>query len=208
MTELLDIYDVALNRIGVKSREAAHRDGDWHQVFHCWVIGRDAGGEEYVILQQRGPNQDSFPGKIDISAAGHLEAGETVRDGVRELQEELGLIVDFDDLIPLGIRLGMKKFGELIDCQICHVFLFERSLVLAEIKYSAAEVAGLLKLRIDDGIRLLTCQAESVEASAVGFAADRVTVAKDDFIPSIDNYPLKVLLLAKRFFAGERYLLV
>ena len=93
MSELFDIYDEGWNHIGVKARADVHRDGDWHQVFHCWVIGRGSGGDGYVVLQKRGPNQDTYPGKIDISAAGHFEAGETRRDGVREIAEELGLCV-------------------------------------------------------------------------------------------------------------------
>ena len=80
MSELFDIFDEAMNHIGVKERDAVHRDGDWHQVFHCWVIGREANGAPYLILQKRSADRD-YPDKIDISAAGHLEAGENVRDG-------------------------------------------------------------------------------------------------------------------------------
>ena len=156
MTEFFDIFDEGLNHIGMKARAAVHRDGDWHQVFHCWVIGREANGSEFVILQKRGMSQDTFPGKLDISAAGHLEAGETVRDGVREIEEELGLQVNFDDLVPLGRRIGITKFGDLVDRQICHVFLYESHLELADYNYSRTELGGLLKLRLDAGIRLLS----------------------------------------------------
>ena len=121
MSELFDVYDEALNHIGVKARADVHRDGDWHQVFHCWVIGRDVDGDAFVILQKRAPKAD-YPGKIDISAAGHLEAGETVRDGVREIEEELGLQVQFEDLIPLGKRLGIMKDGDLTTARFVMCF--------------------------------------------------------------------------------------
>ena len=203
MTEFFDIYDEGLNHIGKKARAAVHRDGDWHQVFHCWVIGRDANGSEFVILQKRGMSQDTFPGKLDISAAGHLEAGESVRDGVRVIEEELGLQVNFDDLVPLGRRIGITKFGDLVDRQICHVFIYESNLQLADYNYSRTELCGLLKLPLDAGIRLLSGELAFVQAEARGLNANPFQITTNDFIPSIDNYMLKTLVLARRYFAGE-----
>ena len=205
MSELFDIYDEALNHIGVKSRDDVHRAGDWHQVFHCWVIGREANGDPFLVLQKRRDHLD-YPNKIDISAAGHLAAGETPPDGARELEEELGLRVEFDDLIPLGRRVGIHRSGDFVDCQICHVFLYECDQPLADYAYQRDEVAGLLKLRLEDAFSLFAGEVPSITAPAVGLASDQVAVAQDDFIRSIDNYLMKILILARRYFAGEREL--
>ncbi len=205
MSELFDVFDAALNHIGVKARADVHRDGDWHQVFHCWVIGRNADGDSFVILQKRAPDKD-YPGKIDISAAGHLEAGEAVADGVREIEEELGLRVQFDDLIPMGRRLGIMKEGDLHDCQICHAFLYECGQPLDAYRYSQDEIAGLLQLRLEDGFRLFIGEAASVKAIAIGLGTCEIDITIDDFIPSFDNYILKALILARRYFAGEKHL--
>ena len=202
MNELFDIYDEALTHIGVKPREAVHRDGDWHQVFHCWVIGRDPAGEAFVVLQKRALDRD-YPGKIDISAAGHLEAGESVRDGVREIEEELGLGVAFDDLRPLGIRLGATKLGDFVDCQFCHVFFYECDQPLASYRYQNEEVLGLVKLPIEAGLRLFNGETDSVTVEAVGLGKDAIELTTGDFIHSLDNYVLKILILARRYFAGE-----
>ena len=205
MSELFDIFDEGMNHVGIKPRAEVHRDGDWHQVFHCWVVGRDPDGEAYVILQKRARGKD-YPGKVDLSAAGHLEAGETVRDGVREIEEELGLKVDYEDLIPLGRRVGITKDGDLIDCQICHVFLYQCDQPLDAYTYPLDEVDGLLKLNLSDGVRLLCGESLQVCARAVGLGADEVVVRSCDFISSVDNYALKALMLAQRYFAGERRL--
>lgn len=205
MSELFDIYDEALNHIGVKSRVEAHQDGDWHQVFHCWVIGIDEAGDPFVVLQKRAMGKD-YPGKIDISAAGHLEAGETVADGIREIEEELGLSVDFADLIPLGRRVGIAKEGNFIDRQICHVFFCRCDQPLCAYRYPQDEVAGLLKLRIGDGLRLLSGEVDRVMAAAIGLGASEIGIQRCDFIQSIDNYALKALVLARRYFAGEDHL--
>ncbi|MCY4466591.1 MAG: NUDIX domain-containing protein [Chloroflexi bacterium] len=205
MSERFDIYDEALKHIGIKARAAVHRDGDWHQVFHCWVVGRDAEGE-FVILQKRGPAQDAYPGKVDISAAGHLVAGETVEDGVRELHEELGLRANFSELLSLGRRVGIARGDGIIDRQICHVFLHRCDQPLAAYQYAEAEIDGLLKLRLADGLRLMAGEVDCVTAAALGLGADKITLTRADFIKSIDNYVFKALLLAKRYFHGETLL--
>lgn len=205
MTEHFDIYDEALNHIGVKPRDAVHRDGDWHQVFHCWVIGRDAAGAAFVVLQKRALDRD-YAGKIDISAAGHLEAGENVCDGVREIEEELGLKVQFADLRPLGMRLGATKLNDFIDCQFCHVFFYQCNQPLETYRYQPEEILGLVKLGIEPGLSLFTGEASSVVVEAVGLGSDTIELTTDDFIHSVDNYILKILILARRYFAGETQL--
>jgi len=205
VNEHFDIYDEALTHIGVKPREAVHRDGDWHQVFHCWVIGRDPAGAGYVVLQKRALDRD-YPGKIDISAAGHLAAGERVCDGVREIEEELGLTVAFEDLTPLGIRTGAMKIGDFIDCQFCHVYFYECNLALETYRYQKEEILGLVKLPIEAGLRLFTGEASSVTVEAVGLGSGAIELTTDDFIHSPDNYILKILILARRYFAGETQL--
>ena len=205
MSELFDIYDETLNHIGVKRRDLVHRDGDWHQVFHCWVIGREANGDPFLVLQKRRDHLD-YPNKIDISAAGHLAAGETARDGPRELEEELGLRVDFEALIPLGRRVGIHRSGDFVDCQICHVFLYECNQPLEAYQYQTDEIAGLVKLPIGAATRLFSGEVDSLMAPAAGLDAAEITLAREDFIPSIDNYVMKILILARRYFAGEKEL--
>ena len=205
MSEHFDIYDEALNHIGVKSRAAVHRDGDWHQVFHCWVVGREADAAPFLVLQKRRSYLD-YPNKIDISAAGHLAAGESPRDGIREIEEELGLCIDYEDLIPLGRRVGINRSGDFVDRQICHVFLYECNQPLEAYHYKRDEVAGLIKLPIADAMRLHAGEVCAVTAPAVGLKSPQLTVALDDFIPSIDNYIMKILILAQRYLAGEKEL--
>lgn len=208
MSEYIDIYDEDLQHIGVKARDAVHRDGDWHQVFHCWVIGRDPDGSTFVILQKRANDKEMYAGKIDLSAAGHLEAGESVRDGVRELEEELGLRMEFEDLMPLGRRVGIKKDKGLLDCQICHVFFCECDRQLTEYVYQADEIAGLLKLPLAAGLKLFAGELDSVTVDAVGLASERVSIRVADFNKNIDHYAYKALILARRYFAGETDLFI
>ncbi|MBC8171514.1 MAG: NUDIX domain-containing protein, partial [Anaerolineae bacterium] len=123
--ELFDIYDDNLVKIGVKPRSQVHRDGDWHRSFHCWVIYRDAAGKDWILLQKRATDKDTYPDLFDISCAGHYSAGENLATtALRELDEELGLKIAFEDLIHIGLRIATKKPSpDMIDREISDVFL-------------------------------------------------------------------------------------
>src|SRR4051794_6406963 len=116
--ELLDVVDERGRHLGIKRRGDVHRDGDWHLAFHLWVVG--PGG---VLFQRRAARKSSWPGFLDASAAGHLLAGETVRDGVREAEEELGTAYAFADLVPLGVhRVVDTERSGVVNRELQHVF--------------------------------------------------------------------------------------
>lgn len=73
-----------------KVRADVHRDGDWHRSAHVWLVDPT---RRLVLLQQRSMDKDTFPGRWDISAAGHVEAGtgDSKDTAERELAEELGV---------------------------------------------------------------------------------------------------------------------
>lgn len=206
MAEIFDIYDEKMNHIGTKERSAVHRDGDWHKTFHAWVIFRNEQGD-WIILQKRGANADTFPNLLDISAAGHYAAGETVEDGVRELHEELGLSeASFQDLIPLGQRRSVARYDDIFDSQVSDVFFYICDKPLNEYRYQTSELAGLIALPVQAGLQLIRGEIESLEVPAVGYASDTIRLTLSDFIRTDDQYMEKILLLAPRCLNGEREL--
>jgi isopentenyldiphosphate isomerase len=208
LAELLDIYDENLTHLGVKERQAVHRDGDWHRVFHCWVIYRDASGCDWMVLQKRGPDKDIFPNMLDVSVGGHYAAGETIADGVREIREELGLDVAFDELIPVGIRVTVAQYAGLIDREFADNFLLVCDRDLQDYAYQREEVAGLVTFEIDAALTLFAGERESVKARAVGLGSDTIEVTTADFIPLVDRPFYKALVLAKRCLNGEKHLVI
>lgn len=107
MSEYFDIRDWDGNRTGkMKERELVHRDGDIHGTAHVWVIrsNKETCRPE-VLLQKRSKEKDIFPGCFDVSAAGHLGAGEDFPEAaVRELKEELGLEIKPEELERLFLN--------------------------------------------------------------------------------------------------------
>ena len=66
------------------------------------LLTRGEGDALEVLLQLRGPGTAYKPGHWASAAAGHVEAGEAAHAAaVREAHEELGVVVDPDDLVPL-----------------------------------------------------------------------------------------------------------
>lgn len=208
MAEMLDIYDEQMNHIGIRERSAVHHDGDWHRVFHCWVAYRDASGKDFLVMQRRGPNQETYPNYLDITAAGHYQAGETIADGIREVQEELGIQVSFNALIPLGIRIGVGRYKDIIDHQFEHVFLLLHDQDIATYHYQTSEVAGLVVLPVDEALELFSGERSEIHARAVGFYEGELTLTLDDFISNIDRYTYRMLILAKRALNGEKHLAI
>jgi isopentenyldiphosphate isomerase len=116
--ELLDVVDARGRPLGVKRRADVHRDGDRHVAFHLWVVAPSG-----VLFQRRARDKASWPGYLDASAAGHLLAGETVRDGVREAEEELGVAYAFADLASLGVhRVDDPERSGVVNRELQHVF--------------------------------------------------------------------------------------
>lgn len=214
MTELLDIYDDNGRPIGVKARAAVHRDGDWHRVFHCWVAYRGADGRGYLVIQKRGADKDLFPNLYDTTVGGHYASGESAPDGVREIHEELGLNVRFEDLIPLGVRLDAARYGDLIDREVADVFLYICDTPIADYPFDRDELSGLAALAIDDGLALCSGERDTISAQAVLVQPDKsllettVTLSLADFTPSTDAYLYKMCILVRRCLAGESHLVI
>ena len=121
------------------------------------------------------------------------------------LEEELGLRVEFEDLIPLGRRVGIYRIGDFVDCQICHVFFYECDQPLEAYQYQSDEIAGLAQsCGLTMALRLFSGDVDSVTAAAVGLGSAEIAISREDFIPSIDNYVVKILILAQRYFRRRR----
>ncbi len=104
MAEVIDIRNPDGSVTGVtKDKKLAHRDGDLHGASHIWIWREGENGEIELLLQLRAPQKSSWPNCYDISAAGHLSAGEDYITGAkRELEEELGIKATDEELSFFG----------------------------------------------------------------------------------------------------------
>ena len=98
--ELVDVYDDTLNKVGVVTRNEAHRKGYWHLNLHCWIVTKRKGGA--VIFQVRSEDKSTFAGLLDSTVGGHYKAGEKLEDVAREMEEEIGLAPRREEARPPG----------------------------------------------------------------------------------------------------------
>ena len=143
-----------------------------------------------------------------MSVGGHYAAGENaVTAGPREIREELGLDVKFDDLLPVGRRVFVYCFTPgVMEYEFQDVFLLPGDFRFQDITLQEEEVDGLLEMDIELGIRLFSREIPLAEGRSYksGSEAGRVEVSVEEFVPCLDNYYLKLLLLSQRYFGGER----
>ena len=210
--EYFDVLDCAGRKTGeVIARDKAHETGVWHGAFHCLII-YEREGRGYVLFQKRSALKKIAPDKFDVSVGGHYTAGEDAKSaGPREIREELGLEVRFTDLIPLGRRVFVYCFTPgAIEYEFQDVFMLVRDVRPAAFALQKEEVAGVLEMSIETGIELFSGKRSTVECSLYRTASlfEQVPVSPNDFVPSLDSYYLKLLLLAKRYMNGQRELLV
>lgn len=210
--EYIDVLDCAARKTGqIVLRADAHTQGLWHGAFHCLIVHRKA-GMYTALFQLRSRQKVLAPGRFDVTVGGHYGTGEDAGTaGPRECNEELGIAADFHDLVPLGRRVCVYCFdGGLRECEFQDVFLLERVIDPQELAFQRGEVDGLLELGVSAGIDLFSRAVPSVDGTIYlpGGAKEIRTVAAADFVPSLDNYYLKLLLLARRYLSGERDLLI
>lgn len=155
----LELFDV-LTEDGkptglVRERTLIHRYGDPHATSHIWVMRKNASGNQELLLQKRSMEKDSFPGCYDISAAGHVQAGDDCLDtAVRELKEELGIDAKPSDLQFVGVHTGKIKtefYGKpFCNYEISNVYLYEKEVDAEKLVLQENEVESVCWMSFEE----------------------------------------------------------
>ncbi len=200
---MLDILDELGRPTGeVVPKSEAHRLGLWHRCFHCWICGSDPAGS-YLLLQRRAATKDTWPGYLDVTAAGHLATGEETLDGLREVEEELGLRVRPERLVPLGTRKVEQEIPAGCDREFHEVFLLYDTTPPENLRLQSEEVEAVFRLDLDD-VEVLY---ESGSAPAREFAGGKSSTTRihlAEFVPQDEDYLGQVTGAARRLLSGAR----
>jgi isopentenyldiphosphate isomerase len=212
LTETFDILDCLGAKTGeIIARDEAHRSGAWHGAFHCLII-YERDGRWYALFQKRAAQKKIAPDKFDVSVGGHYSSGEDAEiAGPREIKEELGLDVRFEDLLPLGRRVFVYCFTPgIAEHEFQDVFLLYRTISLKELALQREELDGVIEMDVEEGIALFSGKQAHVDVALIRAdgLTERVPVSVHDFVPCVDQYYLKLLSLAQRYARGVRDLLL
>ncbi|SFL91592.1 Isopentenyldiphosphate isomerase [Gracilibacillus orientalis] len=204
MSEELKIYDGKRNELGIADRDEVHKRGYWHETFQCWFVDQKD-GINYIYLQQRSNEKKDFPNLFDITAAGHLLSTETVTDGVREIHEEMGIDVNFDELISLGVLEDPIETNNFLDMEWANVYLYHLK-DTDEFNLQQEEVSGMVKTTINDFSDL--CFDKKNEMKVEGFEINEIgqkttinrNISLDNIVPHRKAYLQQVVEQISRHF--------
>ena len=137
--EYLDLCDDAGVLTGVSlPRSVVHREGHLHKTIHLWLS--DERGR--LLIQKRHDSKRSYPGRWDVSVAGHISSGDSPESAlVREAAEELGITVHASNCTLLGT--------------------FRQSLIMPEHSYSDNELTLVYAIIVSSDI-VITMQESEV----------------------------------------------
>ena len=215
--ELIDVLDDGMEIVGQAPRSEVHAKGYWHRAFHCWVVSEGPAGEASLVFQLRSKDKDLVPNSLDVSAAGHLLTGENPTDGLRELEEELGVNAHIDSLAFLGVHVDVCCRDGYINREFDYTYLIRDDRDLLEYRVQPSEVTGLSRIAVQDGIDLFAGRVDSIECQSVLFddtgRPDGSTFVQRLRISSFaggarNNYFIRVFLLARRYLAGDDLLFI
>lgn len=106
-----------------------------------------------VLLQKRADHIESHPGEYDISAAGHLSAGDAnIKGALREVEEELGIKLEESDLIKIGeVRQEATQYdGTYINKEHNDVYVVHKDIPAEDFTIQEEEVDCVEYISIED----------------------------------------------------------
>jgi isopentenyl-diphosphate Delta-isomerase len=137
--ELIDV----LNEDGTKTGKSAtraeiHNKGYWHEAAHVWLLN----SKNEVLLQRRSMKKENHPGIWDISAAGHVSAGDDgLITAIRETEEELGVSLAPEDVEVIGkVKQPSNQDSGYINNEFNDIYLVRKDVPISDIKMQESEV--------------------------------------------------------------------
>lgn len=206
--ELIDIYDENRNPIGTAMKHLAHQEGLWHAVIHCWIVKNNCDNQHKIWFQLRAKKKELSSDLFCISSSGHLLAGETPQDGIREIEEEIGLKVDYSELKKLFTNKVSFKRPNIFNQEFEEVFLLNTHKNLDDLEMQPDEVAGVFEANIKDVISLLEAKHSHIEmtgyclGAAGTYTKEIRKVCFDDLVPHGAEYYLRVMRMAEDYLSN------
>lgn len=140
MEELIEVYNEYREKTGQQvERGIVHQKGILHKAVCVWIMNFN-----HELLVQRRSFDVAFPNMLDISFSGHITAGESTIDAIRrEGQEELGLIINPQNLRYLFTCREFGSLNDYIENEIDEVFLYQDDIKISDCKFLDNEVSRI-----------------------------------------------------------------
>ena len=125
-----------------------HQKGYYHHTAHIWFYNKK--GE--VLLSQRSAKKTICPLMWDVSVAGHIDAGETIKQAaIRETEEEIGLTISENELQKIGVFECFQTYESgIIDNEFHNTFISELKVSISELTPQEEEVEALKLITFEE----------------------------------------------------------
>ncbi|MFD2727557.1 NUDIX hydrolase [Hyunsoonleella rubra] len=125
-----------------------HKKGLYHHTSHVWFYT----SKKEILLAQRSAQKVICPLLWDVSVAGHIDAGETPKEGaIREVKEEIGVAVSEEDLISIGIFECFQSYDNgITDNEFHNTFITELKVPVKELVPQEGEVEAFKLVSFDE----------------------------------------------------------
>lgn len=140
----MEYFDV-LNEYGeftgkIATREECHEKGLWHRSVYAFIFNEK--GE--VLLQKRSSNKKLWPNLWDITAGGHVLAGEFgIQALIREVKEELGIDIKEDEIKYLVGSTSSNIKGKIKNNHFNECYIVTKNIDISQLKLQEEEVSDV-----------------------------------------------------------------
>jgi len=150
--EILDIVDENNNFTGEKlDRKVVHEKGLWHREVSVYIINEN----NEILVQKRAATKKLCPNKWAL-CEGHIDSGEDeMSAAIREVKEEVGLNINKEDLISIGIEKSSKIREKIINNKFKYIYLVKTNTKLEDYKIQYEELSELKYLSINELIEII-----------------------------------------------------
>ena len=159
MNEYIDVVDKNGNLTGKSElKSIIHQTGLYHHTAHVWFYTKTG----QILLSQRSAKKTICPLMWDVSVAGHVDAGESIKQAaIRETKEEIGLNITEADLLKIGVFNCFQNYKNgIIDNEFHNTFIAELKVSLTHLNRQEEEVEALKLVDIST-FKTLLAQSET-----------------------------------------------
>ena len=139
MEEFFDVLNENGEYTGrVESRKKCHSEGMWHKAVAVFMIN----SKNQVLLQKRSPKKKLWPNTWDITAGGHVLAGEFGFETIiREIQEEIGINVEKNDMTFIGAATSTNISTDIVNKHFNEYYIVNKDVDESKLKLQEEEVS-------------------------------------------------------------------
>jgi isopentenyldiphosphate isomerase len=143
----------------IATREECHSKGLWHKGTVLFIVN----SKNEILLQLRTSSNPLWIGLWDVSAGGHVDAGEFSYEAViRETKEELGITADIKDCTFIGCCRSTNIKGDVINNHFNEYYILKKDINIEDLKVDPIEVKEVRWFKTEDLINRINNNFEGI----------------------------------------------